>query len=112
MPESRCIPAELLFMGTVGGARALDMEDRIGNLDAGREADFLVIDPAGWSPLSGAIDRGPAPSDPDLATRPDPVRAADVHARTGDLAGVRPGTPDRQSLTPAWSMTLVGRHHV
>jgi guanine deaminase len=61
-------PAELLFMGTVGGARALDMEDRIGNLDAGREADFLVIDPAGWSPLSGAIDRGTRSSDPDLAT--------------------------------------------
>jgi len=31
-------------MGTVGGARALGMEDRIGNFDAGREADFIVVD--------------------------------------------------------------------
>ena len=60
--------------------------------------------------------RGDRPRDPFLGPRsghaPDPVRVTDVHARTGDLAGVRPGTPDRQSLTPAWSMTLVGRHHV
>ena len=33
-----------VFMGTVGGARALGMEDRIGNFDAGREADFIVVD--------------------------------------------------------------------
>jgi cytosine/adenosine deaminase-related metal-dependent hydrolase len=25
------------------------MQDRIGNLDVGREADFLVVDPAGGS---------------------------------------------------------------
>ncbi len=40
-------PAEMLFLGTLGGARALDMENRFGNLDAGKEADFLVITPAG-----------------------------------------------------------------
>jgi guanine deaminase len=38
-------PAELLFTATLAGARALDLEDRIGNLDAGKEADFVVIDP-------------------------------------------------------------------
>ncbi|BBZ34596.1 guanine deaminase [Mycolicibacterium confluentis] len=38
-------PADLLFTGTLAGARALDLEDRIGNLDVGKEADFLVIDP-------------------------------------------------------------------
>ncbi|RDH76808.1 guanine deaminase [Mycolicibacterium moriokaense] len=37
--------AELLFSATLAGARALDMEDRIGNLDAGKEADFLLLDP-------------------------------------------------------------------
>ena len=37
-------PAELLFMWTVGGARALNMEDLIGKFDAGREADFIVVD--------------------------------------------------------------------
>ncbi|ULN48905.1 guanine deaminase [Mycolicibacterium goodii] len=38
-------PAELLFTATLAGARALALEDRIGNLDAGKEADFVVVDP-------------------------------------------------------------------
>lgn len=37
-------PAELLFTATLAGARALDLEDRIGNLDTGKEADFVVVD--------------------------------------------------------------------
>ena len=40
-------PAEMLFTGTLGGARALDMENRFGNFDLGKEADFVVVDPAG-----------------------------------------------------------------
>jgi guanine deaminase len=57
-------PAEMLFLGTVGGARALDLEDRIGNLDPGREADFLVVDLAGWPALLAAIDKGTRSGDP------------------------------------------------
>lgn len=38
-------PAELLYTATLAGARALDIQDRIGNLDAGKEADFVVIEP-------------------------------------------------------------------
>jgi guanine deaminase len=60
-------PAELLFLGTLGGARALDMEDRIGNLDAGKEADFLVVEPAAWPPLAAAINRGVRSADPEMA---------------------------------------------
>lgn len=60
-------PAELLFTGTLAGARALDMEDRIGNLDVGKEADFLVIDPAGWPPLGAAIGNGTRSNDAELA---------------------------------------------
>ena len=41
-------PAELLFSGTLAGARALDLEGRIGNFDAGKEADFVVLDPSAW----------------------------------------------------------------
>lgn len=58
-------PAQLLFLGTIGGARALDMEDRIGNFDAGKEADFLVVDPGRWAPLQGAIEFGSRSADPD-----------------------------------------------
>ena len=38
-------PAELLFLGTLAGARALDQEHVFGNLDAGKEADFVVVRP-------------------------------------------------------------------
>jgi guanine deaminase len=38
-------PAEMLFIGTLGGARALDMENRFGNFDIGKEADFVVVQP-------------------------------------------------------------------
>ena len=40
-------PAELLFTGTLAGARALDMEHAFGNFDVGKDADFLLIEPDG-----------------------------------------------------------------
>ncbi|WP_072805603.1 guanine deaminase [Rhodococcoides yunnanense] len=60
-------PAELLFTGTLAGARALDMENRIGNFDDGKEADFVVVDPQAWPPLHGLIEKGVRSPDPDLA---------------------------------------------
>jgi guanine deaminase len=45
-------PADLLFAATLAGARALDMEQRFGNLDPGKDADFLLIDPKQWEPLA------------------------------------------------------------
>lgn len=33
-----------LFLATLGGARALALEDRIGNFEVGKEADFIVLD--------------------------------------------------------------------
>lgn len=39
-------PAQLLFLGTLAGARALDQERLFGNLDAGKDADFVIVDPA------------------------------------------------------------------
>ena len=36
---------EAFFLGTLGGARALALDDRIGTLAAGREADMVVLDP-------------------------------------------------------------------
>lgn len=51
-------PAQLLFLGTLGGARALDMDDRFGNFDAGKEADFVVVDPARTPSLHAAVAHG------------------------------------------------------
>ncbi|MCC5814038.1 MAG: guanine deaminase [Leptospira sp.] len=40
---------ESLYLITLGSARALKVDDKIGNFDNGKEADFLVIDPKATS---------------------------------------------------------------
>ncbi|WLP88990.1 amidohydrolase family protein [Gordonia sp. NB41Y] len=60
-------PAELLFTGTLAGARALDAEDRFGNFDVGKEADFLVIEPDRWPPLAKSLNLGIRSDDAELA---------------------------------------------
>ncbi|WP_280258231.1 amidohydrolase family protein [Nocardia abscessus] len=60
-------PAEMLFTGTLAGARALDMENRFGNFDVGKEADFLVVEPARDPALNGTLAHGIRSEDPALA---------------------------------------------
>ncbi|MDY6808493.1 MAG: guanine deaminase [Actinomycetota bacterium] len=60
-------PAEMLFTGTLAGARALDMEDRFGNFDVGKEADFLVIEPGRWPPLDAILSQGTRADDAETA---------------------------------------------
>ena len=51
-------PFRALHMATAGGARVLGLQDRIGSLEPGQEADFVVLD-GSQIPLFGAwtIDR-------------------------------------------------------
>lgn len=37
-------PYDLVYMATMGGARALDMEARLGSLEVGKKADMLIVD--------------------------------------------------------------------
>jgi guanine deaminase len=60
-------PAEMLFTGTLAGARALDMESRFGNFDVGKEADFVVVDPSGTPALQAVLNYGVRSGDADLA---------------------------------------------
>lgn len=39
-------PQRALYLATLGGARALCIDDRVGNLQPGKEADFLIVDQA------------------------------------------------------------------
>jgi guanine deaminase len=44
--QGQSLPAfRALYLATLGAARALALDDRIGNLAVGKEADFVVLDP-------------------------------------------------------------------
>lgn len=44
-PETVLTPAQLFYMATLAGARAVNMDKHVGSLEAGKDADFIVIDP-------------------------------------------------------------------
>lgn len=44
LQQEKLHPSKSLFLATLGGARALHLEDKIGNLAIGKEADFVVLD--------------------------------------------------------------------
>jgi guanine deaminase len=45
-------PAQLIWLATTGSARALRMEDKIGNLNVGSEADLVVLDLASTTAIA------------------------------------------------------------
>ena len=46
LQDQRLSALRCFYLATLGGARALRLDDRIGSFAAGREADFIVLDPA------------------------------------------------------------------
>ena len=84
-PHPAMPPLEWLRMASLGGAAALGMQDRIGSVEVGKEADLIAVDPAATLPLDGIATN---PDGPDeilsrLIYRPQPamVRGAWVRGR-------------------------------
>jgi guanine deaminase len=82
-PEPPIAPLQALRLATVDGARALGLGAVTGSLEAGKDADFLVIAPGKVDPAPG---RGPEPAVQVLSRliyRSDPamIRAAYVRGR-------------------------------
>jgi len=44
LQRDKLSPFKALFLATLGGAQALYLDDRLGNFDVGKEADFVVLD--------------------------------------------------------------------
>jgi guanine deaminase len=97
-PIEPLAPLDWLRLGSLEGARALGLADRIGSVEAGKEADLIVVDPAMTAPLRGSSDAAQADrellADPaSLASRlvfrthPDMVRGAWVRGRRLDGPG-------------------------
>ena len=84
-------PLDWLRMGTLGGATVLGLGDRIGSLEAGKEADLIAVDPSFVAPIPASTDDDPD----DLMSRlifrahPDMVRAAWVRGRRLEGPGAR-----------------------
>jgi guanine deaminase len=50
-------PLRAFYLATLGGAAALYLDQRIGNFDVGKEADFVVLDPAATPLLARRLAR-------------------------------------------------------
>jgi guanine deaminase len=53
-------PAHLLYLATKAGAKALHLEDQIGDFSAGKQADFIVLNAPKGSTLERTLSQSPS----------------------------------------------------
>jgi guanine deaminase len=70
LQKRKLSPFQAFYLATLGGAKALSLDDKIGNFQPGKEADFVVLDFMANALLRFRGDNSPSSSSPDqLADR-------------------------------------------
>ena len=90
-------PYRAFYLATLGGARALYLDDLLGNFDKGKEADFVALD---WNAGQTAVHWHQSLATPGEAPRPWSRRPSSCSAswRSATTAtSTRPGSPGTAS---------------
>jgi guanine deaminase len=67
--EKKLSPFQAFYLATLGGAKSLSLDDKIGNFDPGKEADFVVLDLAATPLMKFRDQNALAESLPQLAEK-------------------------------------------
>ena len=91
--------ARALYLATLGAAEALRLDDRIGNLSPGKEADFVVLDPSATAISQRRLEHASSPEEQlfALAMLGDDrhVQATYINGRPSHREGQRPARESR-----------------
>jgi guanine deaminase len=100
-------PFQALFLATLGGARALNLEDKLGNFEIGKEADFIVLNVRATPLLAFRNPSNTATSLEDLADKIFSLiimgddRAIDATYIMGELAYANPSGTSNPGVSDA-----------